>query len=206
MSGIPHTIPQAYLELAKNAEIDMIKQRVRERKATMIELAKHRVLDHYPEYCDHFEFDIQDGVLLQITNSITDALSTWPGGAYKNPITDYKKSHAQVRIFWNREKPIPLGNHLFSTVCSGLFEYVLNRFEAQLSCRQRVLLFVDIFESLLTETIKFKRSMGRPLVLYTCFCKNNKFRQFLCAIGQVVWIQMGSLRSIHTNCEGSTRQ
>ena len=41
------------------------------------------------------------------------------------------------------------------------------------STKQRILLFIDIFENLLSETIQFNRSKARPLFLNASFFRSN---------------------------------
>lgn len=100
----------------------MIRKRVAKRKKEMINLINRAVIKHCAEYQDKFEFDIVETTLQAITNNIILPLSLWDGGKkYLSPITEYKQAHKKVRTYWNREKPAPLGDELFSRIIGALF-------------------------------------------------------------------------------------
>ena len=100
----------------------MIRKRVDKRKKEMIHLINRAVIKHCSEYEEEFNFDIPQSILQNMTNNITSPLSSWDGGRkYQSPITDYKQAHKKVRTYWNREKPAPLGDELFSGIIGALF-------------------------------------------------------------------------------------
>ena len=100
----------------------MIRKRVHKRKKEMIHLINRAVIKHCAEYQDKFNFDIAESTLQDMTNNIISPLSLWDGGRkYLSPITDYKQAHKKVRTYWNREKPAPLGDELFSRMIGALF-------------------------------------------------------------------------------------
>eukprot|EP01084_Bolivina_argentea_P022132 41131_1 len=182
MSSRRELIPPEILLTAKHNEIKMIEDRVIKRKEQFMQCIMNSVRQFDPKYLQTFTFDLTPRELSVNSTKITNELSKWNGGeGYKNAITNYKQGHAKVRTYWNRRKPIPLGDYLFSTILDSLFRYIMIEFmcfDILLTPQNRLLLFIHIFLKLLHETIQFPKSMRRPLIMHSCFVKQNQFKRF----------------------------
>ena len=57
-----------------------------------------------------------------------------------------------------------------------------------ISIERRVLGFISVYESLCAESIRFERSMSRPLVLHACYLRTNAWKecgkQFVACFGR----------------------
>eukprot|EP01083_Nonionella_stella_P210475 761940_1 len=161
-----HTIPPHLLKIAKNDESAMIHIRCKQRSNKMIDTINQSAIKYNLEYLETFSFTISNSILKQIKHNVANVLFAWKGGkSYKHPIATTTVAKHKVRTYWNREKPVPLGNYLFSYVFGASFQYVMYEFEANISDKERLELFIHIFEGLLNDKIQFKKSMRRPLIL-----------------------------------------
>ena len=101
----------------------MIRKRVQQRKNTMIQIIKRAVIKYDPRLIEIFHFDIPQTLLKILTNRIIYILEKWDGGkGYKSAIINYETAHKKTRTYWNREKPLPLGDELFIHILGALFK------------------------------------------------------------------------------------
>eukprot|EP01084_Bolivina_argentea_P004599 8744_1 len=123
-------------------------------------------------------FDISNSYRQQLISGITAHISNWVGGKYYTlDIKTVNDWYLKVRVWWNRGKAIKLGNDLFASFMKTIVDFIRNECK-HLNERVKLSLFLDIFISILSTQIKFKRSKPRPLIPHQIFTKRNNFKTF----------------------------
>ena len=67
-------------------------------------------------------FDIKNNLKKTMINNVVQFLMQWKGGKYKKPITTINEAWKKVCSYWNTQKAVQLGDHLFYPIFCYLFK------------------------------------------------------------------------------------
>eukprot|EP01083_Nonionella_stella_P169700 576019_1 len=130
---------------------------------------------------------IQQSIRHQICTDVVSDIEEYDGSKKlrENQEESQKSVLYKAQTWWNRTKSSCLGEKLFAPICFYLLhKFITSRFSS-ISHKQRLLIFIDIFQKFLTEKVKFPKTMLKPVIPEQSYLKGNVFKDACSALVEI---------------------
>eukprot|EP01083_Nonionella_stella_P128783 390306_1 len=125
-------------------------------------------------------FCISNEDKIQIIKEIENKIETWRGVEIEVCKNKRKKNfqsyQATARNWFNRNKAKIYGNYLFFPIIyNNILKYCVKI--PNITSKEKITLFIEIFECILLEPVQFPRTKLQPLLPHQTLMQPNKFKK-----------------------------
>ena len=163
-----------------NKWCETLRVELKEKSKTNVEQRMRQMVAIVNTTIPNNTFSISATDAAEIMQAIDNQIDAWRGveiGVCKNKEKkDFCAYQATARNWFNRNKAKIYGNHLFYTL---IFRHILKHCATLNYCddKQKIVLFIDIFLQILSETVQFPRTKLQPLMPHQALMQTNEFKK-----------------------------